>query len=245
MMTDDLEAAVMRKVAWRLVPLLGLCYFINVMDRFNVSVAALTMNQALGLSATTYGLGAGAFFWSYVLFQVPANAALKRVGARRWITLIAVAWGLCSAGTALATGVTTFVLARFLLGVAEAGFFPGVAFFMTCWFPSRYRGRAMGIFFALGASAGASSVRYRPTCWGSMDGSASPDGSGCSSQRGCLPSRWQRCAPSCCAMGRPTVSGCPCRNANGSKPSCKANATRLSAATCEQPGRSSARSWLC
>jgi MFS transporter, ACS family, tartrate transporter len=154
MMANDLETAVMRKVAWRLVPLLGLCYFINVMDRFNVAVAALTMNQALGLSATTYGLGAGAFFWSYVLFQVPANAALTRVGARRWITLIAVAWGLCSAGTALATGVTTFVLARFLLGVAEAGFFPGVAFFMTCWFPSRYRGRAMGIFFALGASAG-------------------------------------------------------------------------------------------
>jgi MFS transporter, ACS family, tartrate transporter len=154
MMANDLEAAVMRKVAWRLVPLLGLCYFINVMDRFNVAVAALTMNQALGLSATTYGLGAGAFFWSYVLFQVPANAALTRVGARRWITLIAVAWGLCSAGTALATGVTTFVLARFLLGVAEAGFFPGVAFFMTCWFPSRYRGRAMGFFFALGASAG-------------------------------------------------------------------------------------------
>jgi MFS transporter, ACS family, tartrate transporter len=153
-MANELEAAVMRKVAWRLVPLLGLCYFINVMDRFNVAVAALTMNQALGLSATTYGLGAGAFFWSYVLFQVPAKAALTRVGARRWITLIAVAWGLCSAGTALATGVATFVMARFLLGIAEAGFFPGVAFFMTCWFPSRYRGRAMGIFFALGASAG-------------------------------------------------------------------------------------------
>jgi MFS transporter, ACS family, tartrate transporter len=154
MMANELEAAVMRKVAWRLVPLLGLCYFINVMDRFNVSVAALKMNQALGLSATTYGLGAGAFFWSYVLFQVPANAALTRVGARRWITMIAVAWGLCSAGTALATGVASFVLARFLLGIAEAGFFPGVAFFMTCWFPSRYRGRAMGLFFALGASAG-------------------------------------------------------------------------------------------
>jgi MFS transporter, ACS family, tartrate transporter len=110
--------------------------------------------RALGLSATTYGLGAGAFFWSYVLFQMPANAALSRVGARRWITLIAVAWGLCSAGTALATGVVTFVIARFLLGIAEAGFFPGVAYFMTCWFPSRYRGRAMGVFFAVGASAG-------------------------------------------------------------------------------------------
>jgi MFS transporter, ACS family, tartrate transporter len=153
-MANDLESAVMRKVAWRLVPLLSLLYCINVLDRFNVSIAALTMNKALGLSATTYGLGAGAFFWSYVLFQIPANAALTRVGARRWITLIAVAWGLCSAGTALATGVVTFVIARFLLGIAEAGFFPGVAYFMTCWFPSRYRGRAMGFFFAVGASAG-------------------------------------------------------------------------------------------
>ncbi len=148
------EAAVMRKVAWRFLPLLGLCYCINVLDRFNVAVAALTMNKALGLSATTYGLGAGAFFWSYVLFQVPANAALSRVGARRWIALIAAAWGLCSAGTALATGITTFVIARFLLGMAEAGFFPGIAYYMTCWFPSRYRGRAMGAFFAVGASAG-------------------------------------------------------------------------------------------
>jgi MFS transporter, ACS family, tartrate transporter len=153
-MRPDLDGAVMRKVALRFLPLLGLCYTINVLDRFNVSVAALTMNKALGLSATTYGLGAGAFFWSYVLFQMPANAALSRVGARRWITLIAVAWGLCSAGTALATGVVTFVIARFLLGIAEAGFFPGVAYFMTCWFPSRYRGRAMGVFFAVGASAG-------------------------------------------------------------------------------------------
>jgi ACS family tartrate transporter-like MFS transporter len=150
----DLDVGVMRKVALRFLPLLGLCYTINVLDRFNVSIAALTMNKALGLSATTYGLGAGAFFWSYVLFQMPANAALSRVGARRWITLIAVAWGLCSAGTALATGVVTFVIARFLLGIAEAGFFPGVAYFMTRWFPSRYRGRAMGVFFAVGASAG-------------------------------------------------------------------------------------------
>jgi MFS transporter, ACS family, tartrate transporter len=128
MMALDLEAAVMRKVAVRFLPLLGLCYCINVLDRFNVSIAALTMNKALGLSATTYGLGAGAFFWSYVLFQMPANAALSRIGARRWITLIAVAWGLCSAGTALATGVRSFVVARFLLGMAEAGSSPGSPF---------------------------------------------------------------------------------------------------------------------
>src|ERR1700742_335007 len=91
--TAQLEAKVMRKVAWRLMPLFGLGYLINVLDRFNISFAALTMNKALGLSATAYGLGAGAFFWSYVLFQVPANLALTRFGARRWITTIMIAWG--------------------------------------------------------------------------------------------------------------------------------------------------------
>jgi ACS family tartrate transporter-like MFS transporter len=152
--TSELEAKVMWKVAWRLMPLFGLGYLINVLDRFNISFAALTMNKALGLSATAYGLGAGAFFWSYVLFQVPANLALSRFGARRWITTIMVAWGLCSAGAALITDGTTFVIARFLLGMAEAGFLPGAAFFLTCWFPSRHRGRAMGVLYATGATAG-------------------------------------------------------------------------------------------
>ncbi len=150
----DRETAVMRKVAWHLVPFLSLAYLINVLDRFNISFAALTMNKALGMSATAYGLGAGAFFWSYVLFQVPANMVLARLGARRWIMLIMLFWGLCSTCMALVTDVTSFVIVRFLLGMAEAGFFPGVAFFMTRWFPSRHRGRAMGVFYAFGASAG-------------------------------------------------------------------------------------------
>ena len=107
----------------------------------------------MGLSATTYGLAAGAFFWSYVLFQVPANAILTRVGARRWLAVTMLAWGICSAGTAFVTDATSFVAMRFLLGIAESGFFPGVAWFMTRWFPSHYRGRAMGIFYAFGASA--------------------------------------------------------------------------------------------
>jgi MFS transporter, ACS family, tartrate transporter len=148
------EHSIMRKVAWRLVPFLGLAYFINALDRFNISIAALTMNKALGLSATTYGLGAGAFFWSYVLFQLPANAVLTRVGARRWLAFIMLMWGLCSAATAFVTDATSFVAVRFLLGVAEAGYFPGVAWFMTRWFPARHRGRAMGIFYACGAAAG-------------------------------------------------------------------------------------------
>jgi MFS transporter, ACS family, tartrate transporter len=152
-MTTDLEHSVMRKVAWRLVPFLGMAYFINALDRFNVSIAALSMNKALGLSATTYGLGAGAFFWSYVLFQLPANAVLTRVGARRWLACIMICWGACSAGTAFVTDATSFVAIRFLLGIAEAGYFPGVAWFMTRWFPQRHRGRAMGIFYACGAGA--------------------------------------------------------------------------------------------
>jgi ACS family tartrate transporter-like MFS transporter len=153
-MASNLELQTMRKVAWRLVPLVSLAYLINVLDRFNISFAALTMNKALGLSATAYGLGAGAFFWSYVLFQVPANMVLGRLGARRWIMIIMFFWGLCSASAALITDATSFVIVRFLLGLAEAGFFPGVAFFMTRWFPSRHRGRAMGVFYAVGASAG-------------------------------------------------------------------------------------------
>jgi MFS family permease len=153
-MTSNLELQTMRKVAWRLVPMVSLAYLINVLDRFNISFAALTMNKTLGLSATAYGLGAGAFFWSYVLFQVPANIAMARLGARRWIMIIMLFWGTCATSAALISGTTSFVVIRFLLGVAEAGFFPGVAFFMTRWFPSRHRGRAMGIFYATGASAG-------------------------------------------------------------------------------------------
>jgi MFS family permease len=150
-MAIDFEAAVMRKVAWRLVPFLSVGYLINALDRFNVSIAALTMNKALGLSATAYGLAAEAFFWSYVACQIPANLILGKLGARAWLTIIMAVWGLASAGTALVTGETSFVAARFLLGMAEAGYFPGVAYFMTCWFPSRYRGRMMGLFFAASA----------------------------------------------------------------------------------------------
>jgi len=153
-MTPGFESTVMRKVAWRLIPFLSIGYMINALDRFNVSMAALTMNKDLGLSASAYGFGAGAFFWTYILFQFPANLLLARIGARVWISAIMVAWGICSASTALVTGETTFVAARFLLGIAEAGFFPGVAYFMTCWFPAHYRGRMMGIFFAAGAFSG-------------------------------------------------------------------------------------------
>src|ERR1700723_76874 len=118
------EHSVMRKVAWRLVPFLGLAYFINALDPFNISIAALTMNKALGLSATTYGLGAGAFFWSYVLFQVPANAVLTRLGARRWLAFTMVMWGVCSAGTAFVTDATTFRRHPVSFGCCRGRIFP-------------------------------------------------------------------------------------------------------------------------
>jgi ACS family tartrate transporter-like MFS transporter len=152
-MPDVIGTDVMRRVAWRLVPFLGLGYYVNALDRSNIAIAALTMNKSLGFTAAEYGLGAGAFFWSYVLFQIPANLLLARLGARRWLSVIILAWALCSGATALVTGVTSFVVVRFLLGVAEAGYFSGVIFFLTCWFPDRYRGRAMGVFYAFAAAA--------------------------------------------------------------------------------------------
>ena len=148
---SHVEAAIIRKVAWRLVPFLCVAYIINALDRYNVSIAALTMNKDLGLSASAYGLAAGAYFWSYVLCQVPANLMLRKFGARAWLTIIMAIWGIASASTALVTGETSFVVARFVLGIAEAGYFPGVTYFMTCWFPGRYRGRMMGFFFAASA----------------------------------------------------------------------------------------------
>jgi len=139
--------ATLAKVGWRLVPFLGLLYFVAFLDRVNVGFAALTMNQDIGLSAAAYGLGAGIFFVGYVLFEVPSNLVLARVGARRWIARIMITWGLVSAGMALVQTPMQFYVLRFLLGVAEAGFFPGIIYYIGCWFPVRYRARMLGGFF--------------------------------------------------------------------------------------------------
>lgn len=141
---ETLEQRVMPKVFRRLIPFLILCYFVSFLDRVNVGFAALQMNKDLGLSATAFGLGAGLFFLTYFLFEVPSNLLLVRFGARRWIARIMVTWGLVSAATAFVTGPTGFYIVRLLLGLAEAGFFPGVAYFLTLWFPSAYRARVMG-----------------------------------------------------------------------------------------------------
>jgi ACS family tartrate transporter-like MFS transporter len=143
-----LEKRVIAKVTRRLVPFLMLLYFFAFLDRVNVGFAALTMNKAIGLTAYTFGWGAGIFFIGYFLFEVPSNIILDKVGARVWIARIMITWGLISAGTALVTGSVSFMLVRFFLGVAEAGFFPGVILYLTYWFPARYRGRVIALFFA-------------------------------------------------------------------------------------------------
>jgi ACS family tartrate transporter-like MFS transporter len=144
--TSALEAATVRRVTRRLVPFLFLLYIANYLDRVNVSFAALQMNRDLGFSATAYGMGAGMFFLGYCLFQVPSNLMLERVGARRWIGTIMIAWGVIASGMMLVRGVASFYTLRFLLGVVEAGFFPGMIFYLANWFPAAERARAVARF---------------------------------------------------------------------------------------------------
>ena len=144
----SLEQRTMRKVYLRLLPFAILTYILCYLDRINVGFAALTMNKDLGLDAATYGMAAGALFWGYCLFEVPSNLMLERLGARLWIARIMVSWGLLSGATAFCVGPISFTVMRFLLGVAEAGLFPGILLYCTYWFPDRHRGRVMGAFNA-------------------------------------------------------------------------------------------------
>ena len=146
--SSDAEQSACRKAAWRLVPLLALAYFVNYLDRTNVGFAALTMNRDLGLTASQFGFAAGIFYVGYCLFEVPSNLALYRYGARKWLARIMISWGLFAAATSLAAGPTSYSLIRLLAGIGEAGFFPGVIFYLTLWFPSQYRTRMMGWFLA-------------------------------------------------------------------------------------------------
>jgi len=131
---------------WRLLPLTILVYFLCYLDRINVGFAALTMNKDLGLDAATYGMAAGAFFWGYFLFEVPSNIILEKLGARIWIARIMVTWGLLSGATAFSVGPWSFLTMRFLLGLAEAGLFPGMILFFTYWFPDWHRARIVSGF---------------------------------------------------------------------------------------------------
>ena len=154
---DAVEVRTIAKVAKRLVPFLIVCYFIAYLDRVNVGFAALTMNQDLGLSQTAFGFGAGIFFIAYFIFEVPSNLLLERFGARKWIARIMLSWGIISGMMAFTPAIArvtglgneySFYLIRVLLGAAEAGFFPGIIFYLTLWFPTEYRARIVGYFMA-------------------------------------------------------------------------------------------------
>ncbi len=146
-MAPEIRNATMAKISWQLLPLLIISYLVAYIDRTNVAFAAITMNADLGISAYMYGLGAGIFFIGYALFEVPSNLVLAKVGARRWIARIMITWGIISGLQAFAQGPTSFLILRFFLGVAEAGFFPGVLYYLTHWYPREYRGRVISALF--------------------------------------------------------------------------------------------------
>ncbi len=159
---EAIGVAAMNKAFWRILPLIGISYLFAYMDRVNVSFAAAAMNEDLAFSATVYGLGGGLFFLGYALFEIPSNLMLVRFGARKWIARIMITWGLLSAGMMFVETPLQFYVLRFLLGVAEAGFYPGVIFYFAGWFPPCHRGRAVSRFFvasllasvAMGAMSG-------------------------------------------------------------------------------------------
>ena len=152
--SSNFEEATYRKVSWRLLPLLLICYLVAYLDRVNVGFAKLQMASALNLSDAVYGLGAGIFFLGYFLFEVPSNLILHRVGARVWIARIMVSWGVVSALTMFVTTPAMFYAMRFLLGLAEAGFFPGIILYLTYWYPAHRRGRMTTWFMTAVALSG-------------------------------------------------------------------------------------------
>ena len=145
---ETIEQRTMRKVFWRIVPFLMVCYFFNFLDRVNVSFAALDMNRDLGFTASVFGFGAGILFIAYMLCETPSNLLLVRFGARKWLARIMVTWGIIACGMMFVTNEINFYIMRVLLGAAEAGFFPGIIFYLTMWFPGTYRGRVTGLFMA-------------------------------------------------------------------------------------------------
>lgn len=142
-----LEALVLKKIRWRIIPFLAFSYLVAIIDRGNLSFASVSMNVDLHFSQTVYGLGVAAFYAGYSLFEVPSNLLLDRFGARRWLARIMVTWGLVSMAMALVHSASQFYLLRFSLGVAEAGFFPGVAHYLADWMPMRRRGGAISLFY--------------------------------------------------------------------------------------------------
>ena len=147
---QEIGRSAMNKAMWRIIPLILTAYLFAYVDRVNVGFAASTMNADLGFSATVYGLGAGLFFLGYALFEIPSNLMLVRFGARKWIARIMITWGLLSAAMMFVQTAEQFYILRFLLGVAEAGFYPGVIYYFSGWFPPCHRSRTVSRFYIAG-----------------------------------------------------------------------------------------------
>jgi len=145
-MGNAVEKSAMRKIYWRLLPFAVLSYFLAYIDRINVSFAGLTMRDDLAMSAAAFGFALGTFYWGYSVFELPSNLIMEKVGARLWIARIMITWGILAVLTATVTGSTSFGVVRFLLGVAEAGFFPGLILYFTYWFPSYHHARIVSGF---------------------------------------------------------------------------------------------------
>src|SRR3954469_7536516 len=173
-LSADEQSATLAKISWRLIPLLFFCYVIAYIDRINVGFAKLQLQDALGVPpekfATAFGFGAGIFFWGYFLFEVPSNLVLARVGARIWIARIMIVWGIVSGAFMFLKGATMFYIMRFLLGAAEAGFFPGVLLYFTYWYPSRDRAKIISLFAIGGVAAGVIGSPINGTILQHMDG---------------------------------------------------------------------------
>lgn len=147
-MDMEIEKRTLKKITWRIVPFIMILYLIAYIDRVNIGFAALTMKEDLGFTASVLGFGAGIFFLGYFLFEVPSNVILHKVGARIWIARVMVTWGLIAGGMAFVDSTTSFYVMRFLLGVAEAGFFPGIILYLSYWFPARHRAGVIAMFMA-------------------------------------------------------------------------------------------------
>jgi len=146
-MNTDLYTTTLRQLNAKIIPFIIICYFVANLDKTNISIAALQMNADLGLSASMYGLGVGMFYISYIIFEIPSNVIMTKVGARVWIARIMITWGIVSTGMSLVQTPTQLYVMRFLLGMAEAGFTPGIIYYISCWFPKSNRARAMSFFY--------------------------------------------------------------------------------------------------
>ncbi|NWB99616.1 MFS transporter [Pseudomonas gingeri] len=166
----DFEKSLIRKVAWRLMPLIMICYFFAFFDRINISFAKFQLQSDLGFSDTAYGLGGSLFVVGYVLFEVPSNLMLYKVGARRWISRIMISWGLATAAMVFVTNDWQFYSLRFIIGAMEAGFAPGVLYYFTLWFPRNYRGRITSLLFLASAFSGLVGAPLSGFVLGHLDG---------------------------------------------------------------------------